>query len=80
MGIDARGSDRFDMVVRSADRHERPDHAPRGIELFETGALIGADEFAVMTPGAWLLDMERNDMADQDALIAAFEAATERQR
>ncbi|WP_218275391.1 NAD-binding protein, partial [Pseudomonas sp. GP01-A4] len=31
---------RFDMVVRSADRHEWPDYAPGRLELFDTAALI----------------------------------------
>ncbi|PNB46151.1 D-2-hydroxyacid dehydrogenase, partial [Pseudomonas sp. FW305-130] len=31
---------RFDMVVRSADRHEWPDYAPGRLELFDSAALI----------------------------------------
>lgn len=38
----------------------------------ETDALIGADELAAMKPDAWLINMARGDMVDQDALIAAL--------
>ncbi|WP_353205544.1 D-2-hydroxyacid dehydrogenase [Sphingomonas sp.] len=37
-----------------------------------TQAMIGADELAAMKPGAWLLNVGRGDMVDQDALIAAL--------
>lgn len=39
-----------------------------------TRAMIGADEFAAMKPGAWLINMARGDMVDQPALIAALAA------
>ena len=39
----------------------------------ETKALIGADELATMKPTAWLINIARGDMVDQDALIAALE-------
>lgn len=39
-----------------------------------TTAMIGADELAAMKPGAWLINIARGDMVDQDALIAALTA------
>jgi phosphoglycerate dehydrogenase-like enzyme len=38
----------------------------------ETHRLIGADALAAMKPGAWLINIARGDMIDQDALIAAL--------
>ncbi|MBA3880436.1 MAG: D-2-hydroxyacid dehydrogenase [Sphingobium sp.] len=38
----------------------------------ETKALIGADELAAMKPSAWLINIARGDMVDQDALIEAL--------
>ncbi|MES2755590.1 MAG: D-2-hydroxyacid dehydrogenase [Pseudomonadota bacterium] len=38
----------------------------------DTQALIGADELAAMQPSAWLVNMARGDMIDQDALIEAL--------
>lgn len=38
-----------------------------------TAAMIGATELAAMKPGAWLINIARGDMVDQDALIAALE-------
>ncbi|MFL9839413.1 D-2-hydroxyacid dehydrogenase [Sphingomonas sp. ST-64] len=38
-----------------------------------TSAMIGATELAAMKPGAWLINIARGDMIDQDALIAALE-------
>ena len=38
----------------------------------ETHALIGADELAAMKPGAWLINIARGDMIDQDALLVAL--------
>lgn len=40
----------------------------------ETKAMIGADELAAMKPGAWLINIARGDMIDQDALVAALMA------
>ncbi|MFD1788759.1 D-2-hydroxyacid dehydrogenase [Sphingomonas floccifaciens] len=40
----------------------------------DTHALIGADEIAAMKSTAWLINMARGDMVDQDALIAALTA------
>ncbi|WP_010183403.1 D-2-hydroxyacid dehydrogenase [Sphingomonas sp. PAMC 26605] len=41
-----------------------------------TKAVIGADELAAMKPSAWLINIARGDMVDQDALIAALTAKT----
>lgn len=38
----------------------------------QTGAMFGATELAAMKPGAWLINIARGDMVDQDALIAAL--------
>jgi phosphoglycerate dehydrogenase-like enzyme len=40
----------------------------------DTKAMIGADELAAMKPGAWLINIARGDMIDDDALIAALHA------
>lgn len=37
-----------------------------------TRTMIGADELAAMKPSAWLVNMARGDMVDQDALVAAL--------
>ncbi len=37
-----------------------------------TQAMIGADELAAMKPGAWLFNLGRGDMVDQDALVTAL--------
>jgi len=37
-----------------------------------TKAMIGAEELAAMKPSAWLINIARGDMVDQDALIAAL--------
>ncbi len=42
----------------------------------ETRAMIGAGELAAMKPSAWLINISRGDMIDQDALIAALKART----
>ena len=39
-----------------------------------TRTMFGADEFAAMKPGAWLINVARGDMVDQDALIEALAA------
>ncbi|BCA60708.1 NAD(P)-dependent oxidoreductase [Sphingomonas sp. HMP6] len=39
-----------------------------------TQAMIGERELAAMKPGAWLFNLGRGDMVDQDALIAALTA------
>lgn len=39
----------------------------------DTHALIGANEIAAMKPGAWLVNIARGDMVDQEALIQALE-------
>ena len=38
----------------------------------DTKALFGAAELAAMKPGAWLINIARGDMIDDDALIAAL--------
>lgn len=38
----------------------------------QTQALIGAGELAAMKPSAWLINIARGDMVDQDALIEAL--------
>ncbi len=38
----------------------------------ETHALIGAAELAAMKPSAWLINVARGDMVDQDALVDAL--------
>jgi len=42
----------------------------------ETKALLGAAEFAAMKTSAWLINIARGDMVDQDALIEALRART----
>jgi phosphoglycerate dehydrogenase-like enzyme len=42
----------------------------------ETKAMIGATEFAMMKPTAYLLNLARGDVVDQAALIAALQAGT----
>lgn len=41
-----------------------------------TRAMIGADELAAMKDSAWLINIARGDMIDDDALIAALNAKT----
>jgi len=40
----------------------------------ETKALIGAEELEAMKPSAWIINIARGNMIDQDALIAALKA------
>ncbi|MGH6614543.1 D-2-hydroxyacid dehydrogenase [Sphingomonas sp.] len=40
----------------------------------ETKAMFGAEEFAAMKRSAWLINIARGDMVDQDALIEALTA------
>ncbi|MBB4154462.1 phosphoglycerate dehydrogenase-like enzyme [Sphingomonas jinjuensis] len=42
----------------------------------DTRTMIGADELAAMKDGAWLINIARGDMIDQDALVAALHAGT----
>jgi len=39
----------------------------------ETRAMVGAAELAAMKPSAWLINVARGDMVDQDALVVALE-------
>ena len=39
----------------------------------DTKAMIGADELAAMKNSAWLINIARGDMIDEDALVAALE-------
>lgn len=41
-----------------------------------TKALIGADELSAMRNTAWLINIARGDMIDEDALVAALEGGT----
>lgn len=41
-----------------------------------TKVMVGADELAAMKPSAWLLNIARGDMIDQDALVAALHAGS----
>lgn len=38
----------------------------------QTKAMLGADDLAAMKPSAWLINIARGDMVDQDALIDAL--------
>ena len=40
----------------------------------ETKAMIGTAELAAMKPSAWLINIARGDMVDDDALVAALES------
>jgi phosphoglycerate dehydrogenase-like enzyme len=50
----------FDWVILAAPSTE------------ETRAMIGPGELAAMKPGAWLVNIARGDMVNQDALVAAL--------
>ncbi len=79
----------FGVAVTGVTRSGRdgtltPDQWPARIGEFDwvilaapstahTKALLGAAEFAAMKPGAWLINIARGDMVDQDALIEALE-------
>lgn len=52
--------DEFDWVVLAAPSTD------------DTRAMIGTLEFATMKPGAWLVNIARGDMVDQDALLSAL--------
>lgn len=40
----------------------------------ETRAMLGSGELAAMKPSAWLINIARGDMVDQDALIATLQS------
>jgi phosphoglycerate dehydrogenase-like enzyme len=42
----------------------------------DTKALVGTAELAAMKPSAWLVNIARGDMVDQDALVAALTSGT----
>ena len=42
----------------------------------ETKAMIGTEELAAMKPSAWLINIARGDMIDDDALLAALHGGT----
>ncbi|MFT3978342.1 MAG: D-2-hydroxyacid dehydrogenase [Sphingomonas bacterium] len=42
----------------------------------DTRAMIGADELAAMKASAWIINIARGDMIDDDALIAALKGGT----
>jgi len=42
----------------------------------ETRAMIGAAELSAMKPGAWLVNIARGSMVNQEALVAALQAGT----
>jgi phosphoglycerate dehydrogenase-like enzyme len=50
----------FDWVILAAPSTDR------------TRAMIGAAELEAMKPGAWLINIARGDMVDQDALVAGL--------
>ena len=54
------GSATFDWVILAAP------------STGETKAMIGASELAAMKPSAWLINIARGDMIDEDALVAAL--------
>lgn len=41
-----------------------------------TRTMIGADQLAAMKPSAWLINIARGDMIDQDALVAALDSGS----
>lgn len=56
--------DQFDWIILAAP------------STSDTKTLIGGTELAAMKPSAWLINIARGDMIDDDALIAALEAGT----
>jgi len=78
----------FGVAVTGVTRSGRdgtltPDQWPTRIDEFDwvilaapstdhTKALLGADEFTAMKNSAWLINIARGDMVDQDALIEAL--------
>ncbi len=68
-GLDAQQAGSREEVYAAADFVSL--HCPGGKETYH---LVGADAFAAMKPGAFLINTARGDVVDETALVAALEA------